>query len=301
MRWRGRRTSGNIQDRRGQRGGFTRVRLPGGMRRMRMPRGRGGRAGGIGGIGLIVLLVAGIFFGVDITPFLGGGSVAPTRQAGPNRIDDDREAFVGVVLADTEEIWADIFARQFDRQYRPPTLVLFAGVTQSACGRATAATGPFYCPGDRQAYLDMEFFDTLSRRLGARGDFAQAYVIAHEVAHHVQNELGILPEVNRRRAQTSQVESNELSVRIELQADCFSGVWARQAEARFGSLEPGDIEEALNAASQIGDDALQRRAGQAVSPDSFQHGTSEQRVRWFRTGFDTGDATACDTFNASRL
>jgi predicted metalloprotease len=263
--------------------------------------GRGDRRDRAGG-----LLVAGIFFGVDITPFLdaglgGGGAVQTSAPRGPNRIDDDRERFVAVVLADTEEIWDDLFRRHFDRTYRPPQLVLFGGVTRSACGQATSATGPFYCPGDRKAYLDTEFFETLERRLGAKGDFAQAYVIAHEVAHHVQNELGILPEVNKMRARAGWVEANDLSVRIELQADCFSGVWAHQAEARFGSLEPGDIEEALNAASQIGDDTLQKRAGQAVAPDSFQHGSSAQRVRWFRTGFEAGDPTKCDTFNAARL
>ena len=293
MKWRGRRTSRNLEDRRQGTG-------RGGMR---LPSGRNGR---IGGIGAVIILLAGAYFGVDTSFLVGGGTgqgfTVPQQSApsGENRIDDKTEEFVGVVLADTEEIWASLFQRM-DRRYQPPKLVLFAGQTGSACGAASAASGPFYCPADRKAYLDTDFFRVMDERLGAGGDFAAAYVIAHEVAHHVQNELGILPEVNRMRARASKVEANRLSVMIELQADCFSGVWARQAQARFGALEPGDIEEALNAAAQIGDDTLQRNAGRAVVPDSFQHGTSEQRVRWFRKGFDAGDPGQCDTFNAARL
>ena len=293
MKWRGRRTSGNIEDRR--HGG-------GGTGRARMPRGKGGR---IGGVGAIIILLAGAYFGVDTSGLLGGsqGFSIPQQQSapsGPNRIDDQAEEFVGVVLADTEEIWSSLF-QKMGRRYEPPKLVLFAGQTRSACGAASSASGPFYCPADRKAYLDTDFFQVMAKRLGAGGDFAAAYVIAHEVAHHVQNVLGILPEVNRQRAQVSEVQSNRLSVMIELQADCFSGVWARHAEARYGSLEPGDIQEALNAASQIGDDTLQRNAGRAVVPDSFQHGSSDQRVRWFQRGYERGDPGQCDTFNAARL
>ena len=291
MKWRGRRTSRNIEDRRRGGGG-----------RMRVPQGKGGR---IGGIGAVIILLAGAYFGFDTSALLGGGQgfSIPQQSApssGPNRIDDQSEEFVGVVLADTEEIWTSLF-QQMGRRYHPPKLVLFAGQTGSSCGAASAASGPFYCPADRKAYLDTSFFKVMAQRLGAAGDFAAAYVIAHEVAHHVQNELGILPEVNRQRARASEVVSNRLSVMIELQADCFSGVWARHAEARYGSLEPGDIEEALNAASQIGDDTLQRNAGRAVVPDSFQHGTSAQRVRWFQRGYQQGDPGQCDTFNADRL
>lgn len=294
MKWRGRRTSRNIEDRRGG-GGFAH----GGAGR----RVRGG--GKIGGIGAVIVVVLGLFFGVDTSFLLGGGGTGfsvPSQQAstGPNRIDDQSEEFVGVVLADTEEVWAEIFAQAGER-YPAPKLVMFDGQTRSACGFASAASGPFYCPGDQKAYLDTGFFRVMAERLGAKGDFAAAYVIAHEVAHHVQNVLGVLPRVNQRRARVSETESNRLSVMVELQADCFSGVWARRAQARFGSLEPGDIEEALNAAAQIGDDTLQRNAGRAVVPDSFQHGTSEQRVRWFRRGLESGDINACDTFNAARL
>ena len=284
MKWRGRRTSGNIEDRR--RGG-------GGMR----------RAGGIGGVGLVAVLLIGAFFGVDVTPLLtggGGGMVTTSAPPGPNAIDDQSEEFVAVVLADTEEVWSELFAAS-GLTYREPVLVLFAGQTASACGGANAAMGPFYCPGDRRIFLDTDFFRVLEERMGATGDFAAAYVIAHEVAHHVQNELGLLGEVNARRARASERESNALSVRIELQADCYSGLWARHAQARFGAIEPGDIEEAMATAAAIGDDALQRASRGVVVPDSFTHGSSEQRQRWFATGFETGDPAACDTFKASSL
>lgn len=302
MKWRGRRTSRNIEDRRGQSGGMG-GGFGMGRSGMRMPRSRRGRAGGLGAI---IVLIIGLFLGVDPISLLGGGgggfSVPQTSRApaGPNQIDDQSEEFVGVVLADTEDVWASIF-QQMGERYQPPTLVLFSGQTGSACGSASAASGPFYCPGDYKAYLDTQFFDIMSQRLGAAGDFAAAYVIAHEVAHHVQNLLGILPEVNRRRAQVSETESNQLSVMIELQADCFSGVWTRHAQERFGVLDEGDIEEALNAARQIGDDTLQRNAGRAVVPDSFQHGSAEQRMRWFRLGMQSGDPRDCDTFSAARL
>jgi predicted metalloprotease len=264
-----------------------------------------GRSGKVGGLGLVVIVVVSLLLGVDPTLLLqGGGSgfTVPMGNApnGPNRIDDTSEEFVGVVLADTEEVWAEMF-RNSGTSYRAPKLVLFSNRTGSACGAASAASGPFYCPGDRKVYLDMGFFQVMDRQLGAGGDFAQAYVIAHEVAHHVQNELGVMARTSRQRASATRAEANRISVMIELQADCFSGVWAYHAQRKFGSIEAGDIDEALNAASRIGDDTLQRNAGQAVVPDSFTHGTSEQRMRWFRTGFDGGDPGRCDTFDAARL
>ncbi|WP_298431655.1 neutral zinc metallopeptidase [uncultured Jannaschia sp.] len=289
MRWRGRRGSANIEDRRGRRGG--------------------GRAavGGIGGFGLIAVLLIGWFFGIDVTPFLSGGgggfqTSAPAGESRPLTEAEQQEGqFVSVVLADTEEVWAEIFRDQVGQPYDPATLVLFSQVTQSPCGGASGATGPFYCPADEKAYLDTAFFTTLERQLGARGDFAAAYVVAHEIAHHVQNELGILSQANAIRAQSSTEQSNAISVRIELQADCYSGIWARYAQARFGAIEPGDLEEAVNAAREIGDDTLQREAGRVPRPHTFTHGTSEQRARWFMTGYQTGDMTACDTFSADRL
>ncbi|WP_371153420.1 neutral zinc metallopeptidase [Jannaschia sp. 2305UL9-9] len=285
MRWQGRRGSANIEDRRGSR------------------RGGGGMAGGVGGVGLIAILLIGWFFGIDVSPFLSDGQQsAPSEQSRSISAAEQREAqFVSVVLADTEEVWAEIFRRQVGEPYRPATLVLFSEVTSSPCGGASGATGPFYCPADRKAYLDTAFFTTLEDRLGADGDFAAAYVVAHEIAHHVQNELGILGQANRIRAQSNEIESNAISVRIELQADCFSGIWARYAEERFGSVEPGDLQEAVNAARQIGDDTLQRRAGRVPQPHTFSHGTSEQRARWFQTGYEQADIRACDTFSARQL
>lgn len=281
MRWQGRRGSRNIEDRRGR-------RMAGG--------------GSIGIVGLLIILGLGYFFGIDVTPLLqgggGGGQVVETELT---EADKRAGEFVSVTLADTEEVWADIFRRQVGTPYDPATLVLFKGVTQSPCGGASGATGPFYCPGDQKIYLDTNFFTTLERRMGAGGDFAAAYVVAHEVAHHVQQELGILGQANRLRAQSGQAESNAISVRIELQADCYSGVWARAVESKFGTLERGDIAEAMNAAKQIGDDTLQRNAGQVPRPHTFTHGTSEQRQRWFATGYETGDVRACDTFSARAL
>ena len=262
------------------------------------------RGGGMGLIGILVILGLGMIFGIDVTPFLQGQGVGGSVQQGSVEItEEDRQVgeFVSVTLADTEEIWADIFRRQAEQEYRPATLVLFKGVTQSPCGNASGATGPFYCPGDRKIYLDTNFFTTMQRKLGAGGDFAAAYVVAHEVAHHVQNELGILGQANRVRSQVSQAESNQISVRIELQADCFSGIWARMADERFNSLERGDIAEAMNAAKQIGDDTLQRNAGRVPQPHTFTHGTSEQRQRWFATGLETGDVNACNTFETRNL
>jgi len=285
MKWQGRRQSTNIEDRRrsGTRGG----------------------AVGVGGIGVIVIVVIGYFLGVDLTPLLqqGGGEpqVATGQDVELTAADERAAAFVAVTLADTEEVWAAIFQSQFRQTYAPPVLVLFKGETQSACGGASAAAGPFYCPPEQKVYLDTEFFTTMERQLGAGGDFAQAYVVAHEVGHHVQNLLGILDTANRERERSSEVRSNEISVQIELQADCLSGIWARAAADQFGSLEPGDIEEAMNAAAQIGDDTLQRNAGQRVSPDSFTHGTSAQRQRWFNRGYVSGDIGQCDTYNAPSL
>lgn len=282
MRWQGRRKSSNIEDR----------------RRM-----SGSAAGGIGGVGLIIVLVLGYFLGIDVSPLLNGqaGAIGGEGSTEITQADEERAEFVAVVLADTETIWAEIFRTQVGEAYQPPVLVLFKGATQSPCGGASAQTGPFYCPGDNKVYLDTDFFVTLERRLGAGGDFAAAYVVAHEVAHHVQNELGILGQANRVRQTASQSDSNAISVRIELQADCYSGIWARYAQERLGTLQRGDIAEAMNAAAQIGDDTLQRNAGQRVRPDSFTHGTSDQRQRWFQRGFDSADLTQCDTFSASRL
>ncbi|MBV7379345.1 neutral zinc metallopeptidase [Maritimibacter dapengensis] len=280
MKWQGRRGSRNIEDRR---------------------RGGGGRASiGIGG--LLIILAIGYFTGIDVTPLLTGqGDSTYSGDGEITAADEQAGEFVSVVLADTEEVWADIFARQVDGPYNPPILVLYKGVTQSPCGGASGATGPFYCPGDNKVYLDTSFFTTLSQRLGAGGDFAAAYVVAHEVAHHVQDELGILGQANQIRMQSSQEQSNAISVRIELQADCYSGIWARHVEEKFGTLERGDIAEAMNAAKQIGDDTLLRNAGQVPMPHKFTHGTSEQRQRWFATGYESGDLRSCDTFGTDAL
>ena len=277
MRLRGVRGSRNIEDRRRS--------------------GGGGRAG-IGGVGLLVVLAIGYFAGIDVTPLL---QQATQPAAAPRELSAEEERaaeFTSRVLATTETVWGEIFPAQVGQPYEPPVLVLYSGVTASPCGNASGATGPFYCPADQKAYLDTAFFATLSRQLGARGDFAAAYVIAHEVAHHVQNELGILGQVNERRQVAGETEANALTVRLELQADCLSGVWARSVD---GLLEPGDLEEALNAARMIGDDHLQERAGRVPQPHTFTHGTSEQRSRWFATGYQSGDIRSCDTFRAQRL
>lgn len=282
MKWQGRRGSRNIEDRRSM---------------------SAGKAGGIGGLGLIVVLVIGLFLGVDVSSFLQGGGGGAIQTSGGEITKADQQAgeFVSVTLADTEEIWAEILSTQANRKYNPTTLVLFKGMTQSTCGGASGATGPFYCPGDKKVYLDTDFFTTLSRKMGAKGDFAAAYVVAHEVAHHVQNELGILSQSTQLRQQVSKADSNAISVRVELQADCYSGIWARHAEARFGSVEPGDIAEAMNAAKQIGDDTLMRNAGRTPMPHTFTHGTSEQRQRWFATGYEQAQLAACDTFGTDNL
>lgn len=283
MKWEGRRGSDNVEDRRGV---------------------STGRVVGGGGLGLVAMALIVWALGGDPMAVLQGGMSAGQIQSGGGQITEaDQKAaeFVSVTLADTEQIWSDIFQNELGRTYTPTTLVLFKGATQSACGGASAQTGPFYCPGDKQVYLDTEFFTTLEQQLGANGDFARAYVVAHEVAHHVQDELGILGKANALRGRVSEAESNAISVRIELQADCLSGIWAREAQAQFGSIKKGDFEEAVNAARQIGDDTLQRNAGQRPMPHTFTHGTSEQRSRWFITGLKSGKLSACDTFGAKSL
>ena len=276
----------------GSRSGF---RLPGGL----------GRRGGMGIGTMLIILVVMWVLGIDPSVLLQGGAglQAPAPQTQPaQRSAEENELaeFVSVVLADTEDTWHTIFKEE-GGTYREPTLVLFTDAVQSACGFAQAAVGPFYCPGDSKVYIDLGFFRDLKRRFGAPGDFAQAYVVAHEVAHHVQNLLGISGKVQQMRRQVSQSESNALSVRLELQADCLSGVWAHRADKARDILEAGDIEEALGAASAIGDDRIQQQAGRRVTPDSFTHGSSEQRVRWFKRGFESGQMGACDTFGTDRL
>ncbi len=299
MLWRGGRRSENIEDRRGEGGSSTGMR--GGMR---FP--IGGRAGGLGGLGLVALVLLGLFFGVDPSVLLNGGTGTPssyvpsapeprTTQT-PGAPDEARE-FVSVVLADTEDTWRVLF-RQMGRTYQEPTLVLFSGLVDSGCGVAQSASGPFYCPRDHKLYLDTSFFDEMSRRFGAPGDFAQAYVVAHEVGHHVQNLLGILPRVEAMQQQVDRTDANRIQVMVELQADCFAGFWANHADRSHGILESGDIEEGLNAAAAIGDDRLQKQAQGYVVPDAFTHGSSAQRVRWFKRGLEQGDPAACDTFNS---
>lgn len=269
MRWQGERESGNVEDRRS-----------GGPQTML-----------IGGGGTLVLVVLALLFGVDPRVILNQVANQPGagRVAAPNDpAQEETKKFVAVVLADTEDVWKAIFTRAGE-QYREPHLVLFSGQVQSACGYASAAVGPFYCPGDERVYLDLGFFEELARRFKSPGDFAQAYVIAHEVGHHVQNLLGIFEQVEARKQRADKTEANHLSVRLELQADFLAGVWAHHAQAAKSILEPGDLEEAIRAANAIGDDRLQQEGQGYVIPDSFTHGTSEQRIRWFRRGFDTGD------------
>ena len=290
MKWEGNRESDNVEDRRGSGGGFP---IP------------GGRGIGIGTI--VIALLGGWLLGVNPLTLLGllsGGGVPPAQvqQAPAQRppADDRLARFVSTVLADTEDVWQGVF-RQAGGSYQEPRLVLFRGATPTACGTGQAAMGPFYCPADQKVYIDLGFYETLQSRLGAPGDFAQAYVIAHEVGHHVQNLLGISAKVDQMRGRVSQAEYNRLSVRLELQADCFAGVWAHHAQNARQILEQGDVEEAMNAAAQIGDDALQRSSGGAVVPESFTHGTSAQRQRWFHAGMQQGSLKACDTFAARAL
>ena len=284
MRWKDSRRSANVDDRR-------RVRLS-------------GKAKG-GGIGIILLALVGMYFGIDPGIILqqGANLSGPAVQESeyvPTAEENELADFVSVVLADTEDTWGNIFSGD-GRSYQQPKLVLFTGAVESACGYAQAAMGPFYCPADKQVYIDLGFYQDLRNKMGAPGDFAQAYVIAHEVGHHVQNLLGISDQVHEMRSRISQTDYNQLSVRLELQADCLSGVWANRADRARQILEGGDIEEALNAASMIGDDRLQKQARGYVTPDSFTHGSSQQRVRWFKKGLASGEVNACDSFGAKSL
>jgi predicted metalloprotease len=247
-----------------------------------------------GGIGSIVLLLIALFFGFDPGMLIGTGPAPSSEVGSASPGHDETRDFVSVVLADTEDTWRELF-RRMRKEYRDPRLVLFTGAVQSACGMAGAAVGPFYCPGDEKVYLDLDFFRDLGSRFGAPGDFAQAYVIAHEVGHHVQNLLGLAGIGQSGRG------GNEVSVRRELQADCFAGVWAHHADRTRQVLESGDIDEALGAAAAVGDDRLQRRAQGRIAPESFTHGSSAQRVRWFKRGFGAGDPAQCDTFRAQEL
>jgi predicted metalloprotease len=292
MQWRGRRQSSNIEDRRGAGGG---MRGGGGLR---LPI----RAGGGGSIFIIIVaLVLWLGFGINPMTLLGmdtGTGTQQTTRSGPGVAGTPGETddFVATVLADTEDVWRRRF-QQAGETYPEPTLVLFNGQVNSACGFAGAASGPFYCPSDQRLYIDLTFFDQLRNQLNAPGDFAQAYVVAHEVGHHVQNVIGVLPQYNQARRSMSEAEANAMSVRVELQADCYAGIWAHDTD-RAGYIEQGDIDEALNAAEQIGDDTLQKRSQGTVVPDSFTHGTSDQRQTWFRRGYESGDIAACDAINA---
>ena len=323
MRWRGQRESQNVEDRRGQGGGG--FPFPGGG--MRFPSGGGGgRGGGIGIVGFLIILSLMLFFGLDPSTIMqpgpqGDGTSFPDIRLPPqsqpdatsprsapdsplsrpeSASEDDLKRFVAVVLANTEDVWTEVLGSH-GRRYRDPTLVLFTGAVRSACGTGMAAMGPFYCPADEKVYIDLSFYEELRSRFRAPGDFAQAYVIAHEIGHHVQHLLGIAGQVEAARQNVSERQGNALQVRMELQADCLAGVWANRAGKRDDIIEEGDIDEALGAASAIGDDRIQRRTQGYVVPDSFTHGSSEQRVRWFRRGYDSGDLNDCDTFNAESL
>lgn len=303
MRWLGDRESDNVEDERGAGGGVG---------------GGGGLPIRIGGVGAILVLVVGLFLGVDpstLLALISGDNPPEQAQTQPRPYDnsgygssrppdtrgeDPRRRFVSVVLADTEDVWRQVFA-DMGRRYDDPKLVLYSNVAPSGCGTASSATGPFYCPNDQKAYLDLSFFDELRNRFHASGDFAEAYVIAHEIGHHVQNELGILGKAQAERAHSDERRSNAISVRTELQADCFAGVWAYHADRTKHILEQGDVEAALNAASAVGDDRLQRQMRGTVVPDTFTHGSSEQRVRWFKRGLASGKIGDCDTFSAAQL
>lgn len=284
MKWRSARQSSNVQDRRGM----------------------GVRGGGLGIGGLVIVVIIGLLMGKDPLEMI--GMVNEAQQSAPARpgqgqapVDDEASQFVKSILGETEDVWGQVF-QQSGQRYPQPTLELFTGSTRSACGSASSAVGPFYCPADTQIYIDLGFFDDMARRLGGGGDFAQAYVIAHEVGHHVQQVTGTSARVQQARQRGESVEGADgLLVRQELQADCYAGVWGHIAQQRHAWLESGDLEEALNTASAIGDDRLQRESRGSVVPDSFTHGTSEQRVRWFRTGFESGDPNRCDTFAARSL
>lgn len=298
MRWKGGRRSSNIEDQRSDSGGFGRsgggFRIGGGKKK--------------GGIGIIVIAVIVLIMGGDPSTILnmllgGGGASIPTQtQQIPNSRstpapNDEMADFVSVVLADTEDTWIPLF-QQMGKQYQQPRLVLFRNSVRSACGLAQSAMGPFYCPADQKVYIDLSFYDELKHAFGAPGDFAQAYVIAHEVGHHVQQQFGILQKVHQMQQGMPKVQANALSIKLELQADCLAGIWAHHANRVRQVVEPGDIDEAMNAASKIGDDAIQKRSQGYVVPDSFTHGTSAQRVKWFREGFGSGQVESCNTFKS---
>jgi predicted metalloprotease len=294
MKWEGNRQSDNVEDARDSGGGRPGMRIG------------GGRGIGLGTIA--IALVAGWVFGINpmtVLGVLGGGGLSGTETvqqepAGAPPANDTMARFVSTVLADTEDVWREQFQRA-GKTYREPKLRLFRGSEPTACGRGEAAMGPFYCPGDEKVYIDLSFYETMRTRMGAPGDFAQAYVIAHEVGHHVQHLMGITARVDARRGRVSEAEQNALSVRLELQADCFAGIWAHHAQAARQILEQGDLEEALNAASQIGDDTLQRQSQGTVRPETFTHGSSAQRVRWFKVGLQSGDLNQCQTFDGRPL
>ena len=281
MRWRGERQSTNIEDRRGL----------------------GPKVAVGGGLGTVIVLILALLFGADPRQLLEQAPSEPSSGVESSRPlnpkEEELKQFVGVVLGKSEDVWSEVFRRN-GSQYREPTLVLFTDQVESACGIAGSAVGPFYCPADEKVYIDLSFYEALRRRFNAPGDFAQAYVVAHEVGHHVQKLLGISDRVDAMQRRVSEVEAKQLSVRLELQADFFAGVFARYVQNQ-GILEPGDIEEALRAASSVGDDEIQRRTTGYVVPDSFTHGTSEQRLRWFRKGYETGDIRQGDTFSTNSL
>jgi uncharacterized protein len=301
MRWEDFRASTNIEDRRG--GGMG---IPGG-------------GGGLGIGAVIVLTLVGWVFGIDprvliggVEQMTGGGSGYERVERGPqpagpqpgaarNAPQDEAGRFAAAILGNTEDVWKEVLPAQVNKPYRPPAMVLFSGATRSGCGNAQSAMGPFYCPVDRKVYIDLSFFQEMQRRFRAGGDFAYAYVIAHEVGHHIENELGILGRVQQRQQEVGKTEANQLSVRVELMADCLAGVWAHHSEQRWRALQEGDIEEGIRAAEAIGDDRLQQQSGGRVVPDSFTHGSSEQRKRWLMLGLKTGQVQSCDTFRASRL
>jgi predicted metalloprotease len=309
MKWRGRQQSSNIEDRRGQTGGglgglggspFGSGRGGG----IRLPTG-GGSRGGIGSlIGIVVVLgIIWVVTGTNPLDMLTGGQTSSgttansSSQVPTTGEQSELRDFVGVVVKETEDLWTEVFAQQ-NEDYPEPTVVLFSGGVDTACGAADASTGPFYCPGDQKVYIDLSFYDQLREQFGAPGDFAQAYVLAHEVGHHIQNITGVLPEFNQRRASMSQEQANAYSVRVELQADCYAGVWANYA-GQEDLLDNGDIEEALNAAEQIGDDTLQKRMQGFAVPKTFNHGTSAQRKTWFERGYTSGNPGDCDTFTGN--
>lgn len=311
MRWKGRRRSSNVNDARGQSGGGG-FGLPSGGRRQ-LPVGGARRGGGMGIGTLIIIGIVMLFLGINPLKLLSGGLggnlgggfspqvQAPQRQQAPRTqySNDEMKQFVETVLGSTEQVWTTVFA-SYGKQYPKPQLNLFSGQVNSACGMASSASGPFYCPGDSDVYIDLSFYKELEQKFGAGGDFAQAYVLAHEVGHHVQNVIGVLPQFNKMRRSMGKVEVNQMSVKVELQADCFAGVWGHYVN-KEGWLEAGDLEEALVAANQIGDDTIQKRTQGYVVPESFNHGTSEQRRFWFRRGFESGRIESCDTFKAERL